>query len=301
MKKFYKITLIAALLCIVFGFCMVAAGAVQGGIQLFLNMVDNNEFSISGGDIIHLSMLEDDDEEYEDIDYSFPMEDIDKLELDIGASSLQIKYEDVEEYQVQVRQSKRGYIFCEEDGSVLSIESGIENSVIHLGGETGNKITLTIPKDAELKEIELTLGAGSCSGEKLCAHTMSIEIGAGNLDVDQLKAEKTMELSVGAGNIQADKIEAKQLELECDAGRCYVKKVTTKNDISLTCDAGYVYVGLQGTEESYNYDLSCSMGSLKVAGQQHSGVDFSKETDHGADKELKVECNVGAIEIEFCE
>lgn len=301
MKKFYKVTLITALLCIVFGFCMVAAGAVQGGIQLFLNMVDNNEFSISGGDMIHWFVMEDDDKEYEDIDYSFPMKEIDKLELDIGASSLQIKYEDIEEYQVQVHQSKRGYIFCEKAGSVLSIESGIENSVINLGGETGNKITLTIPKEAKLKEIELTLGAGSCTGDKLCASTMSIEIGAGNLEVDELKAEKTMELSVGAGNIEADKIEARQLELECEAGRCYVKKVTTKDDIDLTCDAGYVYIGLQGTEESYNYDLSCAMGSLKVAGQQHSGVDFSKETDHGADKELTAECNVGAIEIEFKE
>lgn len=297
MKKFYKITLIAAIICIVFGFGMVAAGAAQGGMQLFLNMIDNNEFSISAGNIHSLYVLN--DEEYEDRDYFFPAEEIDKLELDIGASILEIKYEDAEQYQVQVRQSKRGYIYCEEGGSVLSIESGIETSGINIGKEKANKITLTIPKDAELREIELTLGAGTCTGDKLWADVISVEVGAGNLDIDELKAKKIMELSVGAGNIEVDKIEAGQLELECEAGRCYVKKVATKDDIDLSCDAGYVYMELQAAEESYNYDLSCSMGSLKVAGQQHSGIDFSKETDHGADRELTAECNVGAIEIEF--
>lgn len=299
MKRFYKIILIAALICIVFGFGMVAVGAVQGGMQSFLNMVDNNEFSISGGNIVHFGMMEKDEKEYEDRDYSFPVEAIDKLELDIGASLLEVKYEDGDQYQVQVRQSKRGYISCEEDEGTLNIESGIESSTFNLGGEKGNKIILTIPKDAKLREIELTLGAGSCTGDRLCADTIFIEVGAGNLEVDKLKAEKTMELTVGAGNIEVDKIEAGQLEVECEVGRCYAKKVTTKADIDLSCDAGYVYMGLQAAEESYNYDLSCSIGSLKIAGQQYNGVDFSKDTDHGADKELTAECNVGAIEIEF--
>ncbi len=299
MKRFYKIILIAALICIVFGFGMVAVGAVQGGMQSFLNMVDNNEFTISGGNVVHFGVLENDKKEYEDRDYSFPVETIDKLELDIGASILEVKYEDVDQYQVQVRQSKRGYIYCEESENTLNIESGIESSAFNLGGEKGNKIILTIPKDAKLREIELSLGAGSCTGDKLSADTILVEVGAGSLEVDKLKAEKTMELTVGAGNIEVDKIEAEQLDLECEAGRCYAKKVTTKADIDLSCDAGYVYMGLQAAEESYNYDLSCSIGSLKIAGQQHSGVDFSKDTDHGADRELTAECNVGAIEIEF--
>lgn len=299
MKRFYKITLIAALICIVFGFGMVAVGAVQGGMQSFLNMVDNNEFTISGGNTVHFGVMENDEKEYEDRDYSFPAEAIDKLELDIGASMLEVKYEDVDQYQVQVRQSKRGYIYCEEDEDTLNIESGIESSAFNLGEEKGNKIILTIPKDAKLREIELTLGAGSCTGDKLCADAIFVEVGAGSLKVDKLKAEKTMELTVGAGNIEVDKIEAGQLELECEAGRCYAKKVITKADIDLSCDAGYVYMGLQAAEESYNYDLSCSIGSLKIAGQQHSGIDFSKETDHGADRELTAECDVGAIEIDF--
>lgn len=280
MKKFYKSTLITALICFVLGFGLVAIGAVQGGIQLFLNMVDNNEFAISNGNFHSLYWIENDGN-YEDREYSFPAEEINSLELDIGASMLEIKYEDTDQYHILMRQVPVGYGECDVENGALYLETGIESSVIGLG--TGkietNKITLTIPKDAKLKDINLTLGAGSCKGKSLCADTITIEIGAGNAEVDA--------------------IDAGLLEMECEAGRCIAESVMTKDNIDVTCDAGYLYMEIEGTEKSYNYDLDCSLGSIEIAGKEHNGMDFSKDIDNDADKNLTAECNVGSIEIEF--
>lgn len=296
MKKLYKVILCTALFCIVVGFGMLVAGATQGGMQLFLNMMDNNEFAFSP----HIySMYVSDGEEYEDKDYTFLEEEVKSLDLDIGASTMEIKYEDVDEYQIQVKNAKLGYSKCEMNDGVLSIESNIDRVGVSWGKQKGNKVTLIIPKKAKLKEIELSLGAGSCTGDYLSAEEMELEIGAGNIQFETLEARKTMDLSVGAGNVEVDRLEAGSLELECEAGRCYVKSAATTDNITLTCDAGYTYMKLEGEKDSYNYDLDCSMGNIEVAGNRHSGVDFSKETDHGADKELVVECNVGSVEIEF--
>ncbi len=295
MKKFYRVVLCIALLCIVLGFCMVAVGAAQGGMQLVLSMLDNNEFAFSVRD-----SYDGDEDDYEDQDYTFPISQVKSMDLDMGASVMEIKYEDVEEYRVQVKNNKKyGYSKCYVEDGVLTIESNFDYWGVSWGKEKANKITLVIPQKVELKEIELSLGAGSCTGDSLSAEVMDIEIGAGNLQLNTLKAKKTMELSVGAGNAEIDNLEAESLEIECEAGRCYAGNVTTISDINLNCDAGYAYLNLKGAKDSYNYDLECSVGSIKLDGKQYSGLDFSKETDHGADKQLTAECNVGAIEIEF--
>jgi hypothetical protein len=298
MKKFYKGTLITALICIVFGLGMVAAGAMQGGFQLFLNMVNNNEFAISDG-VFPSWYWFDEDVNYEDGEYSFPAEEINSLELDIGASTLEIKYEDTDQYHILMRQAPVGYGECGVDNGVLYLESSIETSGINFGTTKANKITLTIPKDAELKDINLILGAGSCTGKSFCADTITIEIGAGNLELDRLVAKKALDLQVGAGNVEVDEIEAGLLEIECEAGRCFADSIVTTDNIDVTCDAGYVYMGIEGPEKSYNYELDCSLGSIEIAGKGHSGMDFSKKTDNDADKNLTAECNVGSIEIEF--
>lgn len=300
MKKFYKGTLITALICIVFGLGMVVAGAVQGGFQLFLNMVDNNEFAISG-DVFPSWYWFDEDVEYEEGEYYFQTEEVEKLNLDIGASILEIKYADTDQYYIHMQQTPVGCVSCNLENGVLFIESSVETPKISFGTAKtkANKITLTIPENAKIKEFEMILGAGSCTGKYLSADNITIEVGAGNLELDKLEAEKSLSLLVGAGNVEANSIEAGQLEVECGAGRCFIDGAMTVEDIDVTCDAGYVHMDIEGTENSYNYDLECSVGSIKMAGKQYSGLDFSKEIDNDAEKTLTAECNVGCIEIDF--
>lgn len=295
MKKFYKIVLCIALICIVLGFGLLAVGAAQGGVQLFLNMCDDNEFAFSPEDFGDW-----DNENYGENEYTFSLDEVKSLDLDIGASVMEIKCEDVEEYQIRIKNNEKyGYSKCFVENGVLNIESNFDYRGVNFGKKKANKITLVIPKKTELKEIEFSIGAGSCTGDSLSSEVLDIEIGAGNLQLKELKAKKTMEISVGAGNAEIDNLEAKDLEIKCEAGRCYAEKVTTTSDINLSCDAGYAYLNLNGEKDSYNYDLDCSVGSIKLDGKSHSGLDFSKETDNGADKEFVIECNVGSVEIEF--
>lgn len=295
MKKFYKVVLCSGLICIVVGMGLLVAGAAQGGVQLFLDMCDNNDFAFSMGDLYDW-----DEDKYEDHDYTFPADEVKSLDLDIGASVMEIKCEDVEEYQIQIKNNEKyGLSKCFLKDGTLTIESNFNHWGVTFGKERANKITLVIPKKEELKEIEFSIGAGSCTGDSLSSEVMDVEIGAGNLQLQELKAKKTIEISVGAGNAEIGKLDTKNLEIECETGRCYAEKVTTTSDINLTCDVGYTYLNLNGAKDSYNYDLDCSIGSIKLDGKSYSGMDFSKEIDNGADKELAVECNVGSVEIEF--
>lgn len=298
MKKFYKGTLIISLICIAFGLGMLVLGAVQGGGQMFLNMVGDNEFSISDDNVLSWHGSKE-NETYEDREYYFPIHEIHKLELDIGASILEIKYADTEQYCVYIQKTQVGSVNCSGEEGVLYIESNAKHQKINFGNAKAHKITLTIPKSAELKNINMTLGAGSCTGKHLFADNINIEVGAGNLELDKLKAEKELKLQVGAGNVDVDSIEAGQLNMACEAGRCYAESVMTERDIDVTCDAGYVYMEIQDTEKSYNHDLEFSLGSIMLADEEYDGIDGSKEIDNNADKNLTAECNVGSIEIDF--
>lgn len=297
MKKCYKVILCIALICIVLGFGMLTVGAAQGGIQLFLKMCTNNEFAFSTENLDYWN-----EKDYKKNEYTFSSDEIKKLDLDIGASIMEIKCEDVEDYQVEIQNNvKYGSTKCYVEDSALCIDSDFNYWGVNFGKQKANKITLVIPKKAKLEEIEFSLGAGSCTGDLLQADAVDIEIGAGNLQMRQLKANENMKLSVGAGNAEFDKLETESLNVVCETGRCYAKKAVTTSDTDLQCDVGYIYMKLQGAQDSYNYDLECSVGSIKIAEQTHSGLDYSKETDYGADKQLAVECNVGSVEIEFDE
>lgn len=300
MKKFYKSTLCIALICCVLGLGLVIVGAVQGGSRLFLNMVKNNEF-VFGDNNMHSLYWTDGNEKYEKKEYYFKKEEIDKLKLDVGVSILEIKYEDTEQYHIKMQQTSEGHGSCSVKDGVLYLESGMEDHVIQFGiaKTKPNKITITIPKQDNIKEFELVLGAGSCKGKELMADDIRIEVGAGNLELDKLKAERTLNVLVGAGNMETDNIQARQLEVEVGVGRYFADNVLATESIDVTCDAGYVCMDMEDEENSYNYDLVGSIGSIKLKDGQYRGVDFSKKIDNDAQKNFTIECNVGSIEIDF--
>ena len=312
MKSFYKNALILSIICIILGLGMTVVGAAKGGIDLFRRMVIDGELSFSygdnnigiNGDSIGISSNGNDYDTDEVYEYEFNVSDdnytIENLDLSVGATAVWIEYGDTEKFQVTIEKSEIGGTHsCEVKDNTLYIESSADEVKNILGDSTFHKINLVIPKNYVFKEVKLSLGAGNIEGEGLEAEKILADIGAGNMEIETLKAGKNIEVSVGAGNFEIDEMKAEELKIKCDAGRVYAEEAEVKKDITLTCDAGYVYMDIKESQESYNYDLKCSMGSISVGDESYNGHVFSKNIDNQAVRAVKAECNIGAIEIGF--
>lgn len=302
MKRFYKNSLIIALTCIFLGIIVTLVGVAGGGISLFEEMVNNNEFSFGSDNEIGIHLGDEDYSNLTDteVSYEFPMAeyDIKELDLDIGASELRIEYEDTDTYQVHVGQRYAAENSCKVKDGALKIESSTDIRLFS-GQYQPQEIRLIIPESASLREIDVTIGAGALIAEKLEGKEIELEVGAGNIEVETLISEKEMNLSVGAGNMEIGAVQAGKLEAACEAGRMYVDNAKVSSNVDVNCDVGYFYMNLAEEESSFNYDLECSLGDLSVGGESHSGLDFEDKIDNGANRSLKAECNVGSLEIEF--
>lgn len=312
MKSFYKNALIISVICIILGIGMTIAGAAKGGIELFKRMVDAGELSFSygdntigwGDDSIGISSG-DDGEDYEEdeiYEYEFAVTEfnIENLDLVAEASTVWIEYKDVDTFHVTIEKSEIGGSHsCEVKDNTLYIESSAENVKDIIGDSAPHRIELTIPQSYVFKEAKISVGAGNIEGESLEAEQILADIGAGNMEIETMKARKNIEVSVGAGNFEAYEVQAEEMKIACDAGRAYTEDVKVNKNVTLTCDAGYVYLDMEENQESYNYELECSMGSISLGDESHSGLDFTKNIDNHVDRTMKAECNIGAIEIEF--
>ncbi|MDE6314493.1 MAG: DUF4097 domain-containing protein [Lachnospiraceae bacterium] len=310
MKSFYKNSFTVAVCSILLGIVLVLVGGLAGGTGLFLRMIDSGDFSIDGNDIL---IWDDDwndvwDWDWDDdttvLEFTYPMEEynIENLDLQIGASTCEIRYdEDSSAYVVKVQTSAKSWEGVQTDvkNDTLCVECSSDFKLLSKK-RWANKIVITIPEKKVYDKVTLSIGAGNAEIEHtLQAREFSVEIGAGNIQAENLVAEKRMECEVGAGNLEIEEIKAGNLKMKCEAGRLVGDSVHVSGNVNINCDAGLVELELEEKESSFDYDLSCSVGRITIGDDSHSGLAFSKTIDNKADRELKVECNVGSVIVDF--
>lgn len=124
-------------------------------------------------------------------------QDIKKLEIELGAGSLEIYYDDVDE--IQVWQDDVADFETEMDGDTFKISGGTGVAINNGGGS----IALTIPEDMKFEEVQLEVGAGEAWIDELKADFLDVKVGAGEADFGHLDV-KTLDAEVGVGELTAE-------------------------------------------------------------------------------------------------
>ena len=137
---------------------------------------------------------------------------------------------------------------------------------------------LLIPKGMEFDQIKIDNDAGTVD-----AHDTT------------LKAQN-INFKVSAGEIMAERLETEKLKLRVGAGNADIDELKTSN-ADLTCGVGNIDVKLTGTEKDYNYQVSCGVGNISINDQDFSSLGKDKTVDHGAKKEILLDCGVGNITL----
>lgn len=292
MKKFTKITLILASVCIVLGMSLII------GVGIFGDMLDqraNVHIGMDGIRIqdhnadIHVGLdgvkingieLEDNSEKEQLV---LAKESVRSIEIAANAVDLEI-----------IRREDTDEIVLEDVSEYLEFSSQMNKS------EDGKKLTLEIWRKDQYKIAGIS-GAASAVlviPADVSFRNVNIEMNASALTVDSIEAEE-LELEVNAASVEIADFNARNLDVNNNASAVTVHG-NVERELDVEVNAGDVEVQLTGGYQDFNYSLKTNAGSIQIADQEYSGLDEERNIEYAAAKKAaELECNMGSIAIGF--
>lgn len=299
MKKAIKTLLIIAAICGGVGILMLGIGVATGATMgEFAHETQQNSLLRR----MHISFGDWCDEEDEceassgQIRREYEAGQVEDLEVTLNAGELDILNSDSDQIVVEIA----GHT-SEKDIALKDRTLSVENRSYKGVHTEGVHMWIYLPADIKLKDLDLTVHAGTVSIEtdQIMAEHAEIEVDAGEFTAaGSIYVTGDTTLTVGAGYARLDYLSTGTMDVECGMGQTDLT-LDAQDDVSVSCGMGEVNLKLYGTEESFNYDLECGVGEMLVGNSSYSGLGSSKTIANGADKELDAECGVGSITIQF--
>lgn len=211
------------------------------------------------------------------------IEDIVKFEIEVKYSNLEIKKGD---FKVESNDTN---VKCTQKGNELTVKETGNN---WLRNKEGNKVIIYIPENKEFNEIEIDTGAGNIEIESLNTKDLSFSIGAGKVEINNLKVTNEAEIDGGAGKVDILSGEICNLNLDMGIGEFNIcTKLLGNNDIEQ--GMGKLTIKLTDSQENYTIRTRKGMGSITIDGKE-----AQNNSIYGNGQNiLNIEGGMGAIEI----
>lgn len=181
-------------------------------------------------------------------------QDISGIEIETGAADCEIVTG--EKFQIESNSSR---LDINDKNGRLVITDGTRRSVVPV------KIKLYIPSDARINGIELTAGAGKIYAESLVCSSLSLECGAGDVEIAEAVAAVKTEIEGGVGKITIGSGTLTNLDLDMGVGSLDLTgRLLGECDLEL--GIGDADITLVGSAEDYsiNYDSYGDSGKTAV-------------------------------------
>lgn len=221
--------------------------------------------------------------------------DIDELNIEVGACSFTTKTSTDDNFYLEVKNAGKfqGYV---EDGT-LYIKSSVTGKRWRVSN--ASEIILYIPEGAYFDNADIEVGAGKLEFDGLMADSANLEVGAGQITLSDIQVNE-LEASVGMGQITLKEMSVENLDAEVGMGEFFASGLIT-GDVSAECAMGNVSLTLEGSQEDFNYELSKAMGNVTLGRESSSGFASERYINNNADKTMDIECSMGNVSIQFTE
>lgn len=229
-------------------------------------------------------------------DDSLQGDGIRNLDLEIGGGSLTVRQGD-------------GLLLKKDGGA--ECQYYIEGDTFYLkqrcpvaGGKAD--LTLTLPKDILLDEVDITVGAGEIVTENLfAAKKMDIEVDAGDITMEEVRAD-TFSAEVAAGSIEVDRLDVVECDANVDMGNIDLRKSLITGNLNAEVNMGDINVFLRDSYDNHNYELNCNMGDVTIqteSGENKEYAGFSSSIElygkNGGESLYDLDCDMGSILVKF--
>ena len=191
-------------------------------------------------------------------------EKIDVIDIEIGATNLIIK--DGEEFKVETND---GDIIIDQEGSTLKINEKNSKKLI---SKSKSKLTIYIPKEESVDQLILELGAGNVSIENIEVRAQTeIQGGAGNIEISS-SILNNIDFELGVGNVDLEAYLYGENSIECGVGNL---------DLNLL------------NEDDYKVSIEKGVGTISVNDKKAKNNTTIGNGDHIID----IEGGVGNIDV----
>lgn len=230
-------------------------------------------------------------------------QEIENLEIDLKAGSLVIKESSDEQIHITVN-SVKGEVKVDASGKTLSLSDKTGTRSFWSGwfhsSRGGIEMTLSLPADKVFNKISIEVAAGKADLEQytLEADSVKLNIDAGELKADGLKAREMLMADVGTGELGITSLDAYKVDLDCGIGELNLQG-TVAGDLTADCGVGEMNITLSDEESSFDYVIDCGIGEVNIAGNSYSSMGVSRRLDNGAEKKMELDCGVGSIRVQY--
>ena len=214
--------------------------------------------------------------------FEFAKKDVTNISMDFGAAEVALIEGD--KYCIETRGLQQECLNCylSKEGTLVVSNNRRFNLNFWSHDRRSRivpRILVTIPKNAAVDKLRISVGAG-----KLVSRPLSISCQSGNMNVD-------------AGNLVLDGILGGKINMRCGMGNLEFKGSVT-GIVNLDCGMGSVNLKLKGDPKSYSYDAKVGLGDFRFNGEKKSGVcqiyNNQKLANH-----FSVNCGMGSVNIKI--
>ena len=208
--------------------------------------------------------------------------------LEIDLSGARLKIETGSEFSVE---SNQKYLKLENtDGSLLIKE---DHPVFGFHSD-GIQVVLTVPEDFTFNKATISAGAGTVEIDTLLAERLSLELGAGEVNIGKLVADNKTKINGGAGELNIGGGELADLDLNMGVGEVNLESRLT-GDCNIDHGVGELNLTLIGTADDYRILLNKGIGKATL-----DGVKMSDDVVYGdGENSIEIDGGVGSMKIEF--
>lgn len=220
---------------------------------------------------------------------SSEVKEVSTLKIDLAFTNLDIKTGD--NFKVETNNSK--ITFTNDNGNV-KIKEENQN---WLNDNSESNLIVYIPEDMiAIDETNIEAGAGKINIEKLNTQSLYLELGAGDVHIENVVATAETKIDGGVGKTELKSCEINNLKANLGMGEfVFSGKLTGKSEID--SGVGAIRIRLMDNKENYKINVSKGLGNVTLDGQK-----LEMDRIYGTGENyLDIDGGVGEIKIDFKE
>ena len=225
---------------------------------------------------------------YERIDYvkQFKIDgEVKILNVDISNSNILIKVGN--SFKIE---TSNDYISFKQDSNKIYIREKKHNWF----NNDNNQLIIYIPQDMIFDVVDISNGAGKLKVEKLSSEILTLELGAGKVNIDNLTVYDSTSIDGGLGEVIIRKSNLNNLDLDMGVGK-FSLTVGLSGNSKINQGVGSIDLNLVGSKDDYKIHIDKGLGAATING---NNVKDDENYGNGINK-INIDGGVGSINVDF--
>jgi hypothetical protein len=206
--------------------------------------------------------------------------------LDISLQFATLEIVSGEKFSVETNNK---YVTVKQNGNNLVIK---ERDRTWFSTRKQNKLIVYVPYNTVFDNVDIETGAGTINIGVLNTNELSLEIGAGKVEIESLFTKNRTKIEGGAGSVAISSGEIANLSLDSGVGRVVLKGKLIGNN-KINAGIGEINLTLIDRFENYRLEASKGIGSISLNDSEIiDGVPYGTGNNY-----IKIDGGIGSINI----